>query len=364
MPAIDYTFSGNVRQILITSGVTDVEVQDMYSRWKQWTQETDNSKYFQAFRTFGGDPTIAGQFAPKYFFLTNGWRVVVDYGEVSFGTNLYTDELEFPYIVGPGAGVSDRNSDAVVVDNGIAQSLDYNGIIHINQSIGSPGSIYPTGTIAQPSNNIIDSLVIAGNEGINKFKIHGQIDFKADVEGFEVEGGNIADVCVFQNYSINNTTFRECVLSGNSTGIIKAQSCQLKSGLRGVNGEYENCGIQGSLYVGSGTTISMINCSSMVPGSGSPSVFLSSDITLSFRKYSGGIGIYDSGLGSVSTFEFLAGNCKILTGNTEGLLVIRGIAGFTNQVSGSTIDSTELLIPSRIALQQSLNVNTEITKNK
>ena len=74
-------FSGESKHIIVKSGVTEIDVQvDLYSDWKEWVVESDNSKYLQAFRTFGGDPTITGQFAPRYFF----FRFIFLYNCITF----------------------------------------------------------------------------------------------------------------------------------------------------------------------------------------------------------------------------------------------------------------------------------------
>jgi len=121
------TFDGPNKLITINDDVTYIDVgTDLYSAWKHWWLEDDNSKYAQAFRTFGGDPTNADgtQFAPQYFFLMNGWRVVVDGTNVTFHTNLYTDEGESPYIIKNNGSVSAAISDAQVVD--LSRKIDNN----------------------------------------------------------------------------------------------------------------------------------------------------------------------------------------------------------------------------------------------
>lgn len=55
--------------------VIDIEVGDIYSRWKEWVQLIDNSKWPQAFSVVGGDPLGGGLFVASYFFLMNGWRI-------------------------------------------------------------------------------------------------------------------------------------------------------------------------------------------------------------------------------------------------------------------------------------------------
>lgn len=373
--AAKVTFSGESKLIIVLSGVTEIDVQiDLYSAWKVWVTESDNSKYLQAFRTFGGDPTIAGQNAPRYFFLTNGWRIFIDNGEiVNVGLNLYTDEGTTAYIVGLGSGVSDRNSDAVVVNPQIAESLDYFGVVHINSAIGVTGTTYPIGTLAQPVSNVVDAKTIATNRGISDIRIYGTTIFNVDLENFIVYGGNITDVIVFQGVSVDNTTFEKCVLTGAYNGYIVAEVCQLMPGLTGLNGTFKDCALAGTLYASTGASINILNCSSVVPGIGYPAVVLSSGVnTLSLRKYSGGFGLDGANSSTTVTMEFLAGRCYINSGCTGGTIIVRGIAGLVDSSSGATVNDDNLIQPQKfdvlpdqmVATQHSVNTLTEIVKYK
>lgn len=71
------TFDGANKLLILSSGTTELDVPDAYSRWKDWVATSDNSKYPQAFAPVGGDPidAVAGTSIPFYDFLTNGWRV-------------------------------------------------------------------------------------------------------------------------------------------------------------------------------------------------------------------------------------------------------------------------------------------------
>ena len=70
-----YTFDGASRLIILPAGALALDVQDMYSRWKEWLVEGDNLKYAQALRVVGGDPTVGNNSIANYFFLMNEWRV-------------------------------------------------------------------------------------------------------------------------------------------------------------------------------------------------------------------------------------------------------------------------------------------------
>ena len=67
------TFDPAAKRIILDSAAA--EIQDLYSRWKEWVQEGDNAKYLPAFSVVGGDPLGSGRFVASYFFLENGWRI-------------------------------------------------------------------------------------------------------------------------------------------------------------------------------------------------------------------------------------------------------------------------------------------------
>lgn len=119
-------FNGTTRLITLEVGDNLVNVEDMYSRWKDWVL-SDNAGFWPAFRTFGGDPTAAGQFAPKFFFLTNGWRVFVDgtiLPYVEAGINLYVEGGGDPFVKVNDATVSNKVSDIPVIENNTGSGLD------------------------------------------------------------------------------------------------------------------------------------------------------------------------------------------------------------------------------------------------
>lgn len=72
------SFDGENLVITLDSGVTSVEIQDVYEAWKDWMLASAlNRKYPQAFRSDGGAPLSAIINQGSYFFLNNtaGWRM-------------------------------------------------------------------------------------------------------------------------------------------------------------------------------------------------------------------------------------------------------------------------------------------------
>jgi hypothetical protein len=100
------TFDGVTKTMFINSGVTEINVEiDLYSDWKEWVSLRDHTKFDFAMRNVGGDPLPGGQFLGGTFFLSNGWRILLDHG-VNFTGNLYTDEGDSPFMVSNGVQLS------------------------------------------------------------------------------------------------------------------------------------------------------------------------------------------------------------------------------------------------------------------
>lgn len=71
----NYTFDGPNKLIILPPGTTVLDVQDMYSRWKDWAATSDNSKYLPFFDVVGGNTTVGTNTIANYFFLLNGAKI-------------------------------------------------------------------------------------------------------------------------------------------------------------------------------------------------------------------------------------------------------------------------------------------------
>lgn len=68
-----YTFDGPSKLVILSPGTVVLSLPDLWSRWVDWTEVGDNSKYWPAFRTVGRDEVDI----PLYLFLntTRGWAI-------------------------------------------------------------------------------------------------------------------------------------------------------------------------------------------------------------------------------------------------------------------------------------------------
>lgn len=92
------TFDGVTKIITIGSNITALDIKaDVYSAWKEWLETYDNAKFLPAIRATGGDTISPGKYTGDIYFLTNGWRILIDHACAITGV-LYSDNYPSPYI--------------------------------------------------------------------------------------------------------------------------------------------------------------------------------------------------------------------------------------------------------------------------
>ena len=102
---MSYTFDGINKLIILSVGVTTVEVKDLYSRWKDWTIVDDNARFLPAFSVLGGDPLPGGRYLGTTYFLENGWKIRPYEGNhtLVLSGNLYARDGSDPFTSTLGA---------------------------------------------------------------------------------------------------------------------------------------------------------------------------------------------------------------------------------------------------------------------
>lgn len=114
-----YNFDGPNRKIYLTTGTTESDIADMYSRWYDWWLTSDNSKYLMAFRNVGGDPTSDTAGLGITYFLMNNWRIVPQSADhrLQLNGNLYTDPFGYsPVDTVPGYSIVVEYSKSNLID--------------------------------------------------------------------------------------------------------------------------------------------------------------------------------------------------------------------------------------------------------
>lgn len=96
----EFFFDGPNREIVVGAGTSNINMQFVYSFWKQWVLGR-NAQFLPAIRVVGGDELGGDSRVAIYMFLQNNWRFRVPAGgepEITVeGAVLNTDELDNPF---------------------------------------------------------------------------------------------------------------------------------------------------------------------------------------------------------------------------------------------------------------------------
>ncbi len=69
-----YTFDGVNKKIIISNNKPELDILDLYSRWKDWVFLYDNIKFFSPFETDSKND-ISGKII-HIFYLINDWEII------------------------------------------------------------------------------------------------------------------------------------------------------------------------------------------------------------------------------------------------------------------------------------------------
>jgi hypothetical protein len=340
------TFLPEDKLIKIHPGETQIDVQiDLYSAWKEWIRYYDNAKWVAAFTTFGGDPTGESQYAPRYFFLTNGWKVLAEDMAVVVQMNLYSDDGLSPFVIN-NAAVTNRASDVPIIKSEVEKRLDYGDRIYYDENSIYTGTDYPNGTIAQPVNNIPDAIALANLYNIKTFYCLSDVNILDTGNIFEnysiiADRENLTLTIVDGNY-LNNMEWNGFIIDANfGGGENKLIDCVIINALD-VSGQMKECQMNGTVRVWNSLVTSM--CYSGIAGSSTPiwDMHQYRTTSLSIRSYSGGVDLrWCNFTGDTSTVELIAGQIKINENCTSGYLDLRGVGYLTNNSgTGCTVKTT------------------------
>lgn len=213
------------------------------------------------------------------------------------------------------------------------------------------GTTYPTGTPRQPCTNLTDALVIAGVRGFTRFFIVGDITIPTgpvfDNKIFEGESENRSLITIPAAATANNCEYEEATITGTLDGESTIKHCAINT-LAFVNGIILNSGFEdATITLGGGAQASIIDCHSLVAGTGTPTIDMGgSGQALIMRNYSGGIELINKTGSDAVSIDMQSGQIVLdTTVDGTGAIMLRGNAKWTNEdtYTGSAPVTNQLL---------------------
>lgn len=350
-------------------GDNSISIVSVYSLWKQWFQQADNSKWPIAFRVVGGDPLSDVKQLGATFFLVNGWRFKpAEYSHnLELVGNLFTDPAgdrvyvptDGNYTVSVTLSVSNL-TDATIQQLPEIEYSSFNGVVTMDFINGLSGTGYTLdgriiGTPRAPSNNWSDGLFIMNARGLTTFAVLGD----ASLSGYDFsninfigESKNKSIFTLDPSANLFQCEFVEAEITGTLDGDCVVSDCVIKN-INYISGFIERCVLEaGTITLGGGGVAHFLDCWSGVPGQGTVIIdFGGSGQALAMRNYSGGAEMRNKTGPEAVSIDLNSG--QIILDSTvanSGPFVVRGVGKLTDNSVNTTVDSTDLISGNEINL--------------
>lgn len=355
------SFDGPNLLITLDSGVTQVDVSDIYSAWKQWMLAGDNSKYLPAFRTVGGDPLSSIINAGAYYFLRNdyGWRVKPPEEDITIyltGNLAVQDTLLPAFIPTIGAytaavlGLQPVTQGVTPAMKSQLEHVSFEGAVSVDLANGIPLTVsgitstgFPIGSPKAPVDNFGEAKTIADSRGLTTIRVVGNatLDSGDDLSGFKVVGQNASRTALTVNPASDTLGMevRDAYITGTLDGVTIIRECMIGD-LTYFNGFLFQCQLSGAIVLGNGAQANILQCYSGRQTPDIPQIdFGGAGQSLSLRGYYGAVYLTNKTGPESATIDLAAGEVRVdLSTVTNGTLTVRG--------DGKVIDQNGDWLPS------------------
>jgi hypothetical protein len=344
------TFDFTNLRIILPAGDVTVEVErDLYSAWKRASLlSSANMAAPPAFRaSVGGDPLGGGLDAGAYFFLQNqdGWRIRPAEADatVTLTGNIIPEDPLLPLSTPTLGAFTVLINNIQPITQGTSEILEvsqqtlYMSTVFFDAISGVAGTIFPTGTAEQPSNNLTDALAIMADVGANILSVRGLLTLDQDFTKKKIVGttNTLLDRVSLATFDVDETTFMGLEIAGTGQGTVLMERCLLDN-IDGMVGEWKDCGFLNNVTLATGTSY-FIDCWSAVQGNTKPTLNCGNVLVdVGFRRYTGGLSVLNfSNALNTGSFDLVSADLLLNASVSAGDIVVRGVGTFTNNSTGT-----------------------------
>lgn len=228
-----------------------------------------------------------------------------------------------------------------------------NGAVWLDTNNGTAGTTdYESGTVENPVDTIADALTIMASLGLVHIEVAtgSSITFAANMDGKTLSGRNWT--LALGGQSCSDTVIAGSDVSGTCTGANKPrfERCVINA-VTLPPSIMLTCGLANTITVGSAGDFFLIDCSSLIAGTSTPTFGFGAAVgntNLNMRNYSGGINLENMGDTGTDTAS-IEGRGQVVEGTcTGGVVAIRGnftASGITNLTlsDDARFDSVQLI---------------------
>lgn len=339
---------------LIQSVPTEIRELDLgqFKLWMRDWEDGEDGITMPPVLNHNSEVTVGGLTLARVVEIINGYTVTFENG--AYAVNLTNANSNVGDVVNVNNVSVRANNSAGLVNIRAMEFPAYQSGIVIDTANGVAGALYPTGTMARPSNNMADALTIAGVRGVNTFIVKGNLtlDTGDNVSGYILKGENPITTFITVNTGavVADTQFEDCMMFGSVLDGYAYVKHVYVSGVTGIEGFLEGCVLADTIQLtpsGAAHTF-FVDCKSACVGLGStdlPKIDMAGTSRhVAFRNFSGPVKIINStdaantvclDVGSGSTIT-LDASC------TAGTVTVRGIANVINNSAMTVISTAQI----------------------
>jgi hypothetical protein len=353
--------------ITVEAPATEATIQELHNLIMDWSDELKNLEVGKIEDTYGKQQLTGGVYVGLTMVLYD-WYIAFEARPsptwieciISGGNLVRYDTVAMGYTspIHPTAYVSvtiSSSSSATLQELSDIQFSSFDSGVTIDVINGTSGTDYPIGTRRQPVNNLANAKTIATVRGFNLLYILGELTIGAtdNIDGYRLqgEGALFSTITLTSGCSTDNTEFMHITIQGAANGEITiSNECHVEN-LFGLNGQIHSSLLLGNLSLAGTGVLNIINCSSGVPGTGTPEIDMGgSGRGLGMRAYSGGIKIKNLSGDENISIDFISGQLKIDSTVTAGTIVVRGSGWISENNAGPnvTVDDSGLTNPDTV----------------
>jgi hypothetical protein len=240
--------------------------------------------------------------------------------------------------------VRTSSSSATVQELASLQFATFNGGVTVDTTSSYSGTIFPTGTLAQPVNNFADALSIATTRGFSQLFVIGDATLTGalDFAGVTLIGESQTKTTITVDPSVNvlEAEFTDCTLTGTLDGTATLVDCTIKT-LTFLNGFIDHCLLEGPITVVGPQDVHLLACrASSTP----PTIDCGGDgPTIVVRNYSGRLTLSNKTGSADVIVDMVSGEITLDSTVSAGTITVRGIGDVIDNSTGTAIVDADLV---------------------
>jgi len=240
--------------------------------------------------------------------------------------------------------VRSQNS-AGLISNAAIEYSSFNGGVVVDVNSGNSGTIFPTGTLQLPVDNLTDALLIANFRGFDTLFVNSDLDINNgfDLEGFSLIGKSHVDiqVTIEPDSLVDNVTIDNCDIAGTMDGFTTIDNSSVRD-INFFNGHIHNSELIGTITLGGNIDAYLNECTMLDVGI-TPTIDMGGNgQDLSMPNYNGTIEIINmTGSTSYVGIGLTAGNVILdSTSVTSGTVNVSGIGVLVDENGDRILSGT------------------------